>query len=240
MRKLLIGQVNAAMGRVGLVVAVLLWAGFGAFAETRSGRAVAAPVTVYTQFDQDYSQTSYEEMRAELASIMEPIGFRFEWRSLAAARGNEVSVELVVVNFKGKCQAEDIPPHSGAIGALGWTHMSDGAVLPFSDVDCDRIREFIRPQLAAYHQEQRTRLLGRAMGRVLAHELYHVFASTTMHGAWYCEAVLYRGGVGFQRVPVRAEREQVVASWQSAATDASGTTPEFFHLRPVALAMGPA
>jgi hypothetical protein len=67
-------------------------------------------------------------------------------------------------------------------GALGWTHMSDGVILPFSDVDCGRIRSFIQKSIRKQDPLDREVILGRAIGRVLAHELYHVLANTEQHG----------------------------------------------------------
>jgi len=70
----------------------------------------------------------------------------------------------------------------GEGGALGSTKISNGQVLPFSELECDRIRRSIAPLAVGYSKEDRESLLGRAMGRVLAHELFHVFAKTEQHG----------------------------------------------------------
>jgi len=61
--------------------------------------------------------------------------------------------------------------------------VSDGMVLPFSDVDCDAIRGFLQKQLLSTPEAEREETFGRALGRVLAHELYHVLAGTSNHGA---------------------------------------------------------
>lgn len=182
-----------------LSVSVLLLAQAAAgvaaeLAEVKEPRAEAAPITVYTHFDQECSAVSLEEMKAELSTIMSPIGLSFEWRSLDAARGNEVAVELVVVNFKGKCEMEDMVSSKTEPGALGWTHMSDGDVLPFSDVECDRIRRFINPLVGAKDPERRQAILGRAMGRVLAHEFYHIFTNTTRHASRGVAKAFYSAG----------------------------------------------
>ena len=151
--------------------------------EIKLTRGSAAPITIFTEFEEEHSPAAFEVMKTELASIMAPAGLDFEWRSLDGSPGNQVTVELVVVSFKGSCRMEEIPlTRSGSAGALGWTHTSDGAVLPFSDVDCDRIRQFIGRRVLHASLHEREVLLGRALGRVLAHELYHVFANTTSHG----------------------------------------------------------
>ena len=68
-------------------------------------------------------------------------------------------------------------------GALGWTHVSDGVILPFSDVDCDRIRQFLQKDILQEPAADRDEIFGRAIARVLAHELYHIFANTEKHGS---------------------------------------------------------
>jgi len=50
-------------------------------------------------------------------------------------------------------------------------------------VACDRVRDFVQAGLAGYRTENRDEKYGRALGRVLAHELYHIFANTTHHAA---------------------------------------------------------
>ena len=141
-------------------------------------------VTVYTQFEHPSSAISVATMKEELDDIMGPLGLDFTWRDLHASSGNEVSVELVVVSFKGTCQMSEGVPTGNESGPLGWTHMSDGAILPFSDVDCDKIRRFIAPETRSLDPARRDLVYGRAMARVLAHELYHIFTNTTRHAAW--------------------------------------------------------
>ena len=143
-------------------------------------------ITVYTQFDHPAAAAPLDEMTREMESIMNPLGLGFTWRSLDSVHGNEVSAELVVVTFRGKCQMQDevTAGHPGENGALGWTHMSDGIVLPFSEVDCDKIRHFIAVEIRGRDTTAREIAYGRAMGRVLSHELYHVFTNTTRHASW--------------------------------------------------------
>jgi hypothetical protein len=148
-------------------------------------------ITVYTQFEQGYSTAAVDTMRQELDAIMSPLGLEFTWRDLNASSGNEVSEELVVVTFKGKCEMNNEAHFPTETGALGWTHMSDGAVLPFSDVDCDKIRRFIGSEVRSLDWEDRNVIYGRAIGRVLAHELYHVFTNTTRHASWGVAKAFY-------------------------------------------------
>ena len=164
-----------------LVLFCLLAGVFPGWSETRG--ATFAPITLYTQFEQAPPGGVLEALQDEVASIMAPIGIRFEWRDLGKTGGHEVSAELAVVTFKGRCDAAGLLTRSKFEGALGWTHVSDGQILPFTDVSCDRVREFVQTGLLAFRVEDREVKYGRALGRVLAHELYHIFANTLRHGS---------------------------------------------------------
>jgi hypothetical protein len=91
----------------------------------------------------------------------------------------------VVFTFKGRCQT--VGPSYDELGPLAerqplaFTRISDGRVLPFSDVQCDTIRNYISLTVASARPSEREGILGRAMGRVVAHEMYHMLASTKAH-----------------------------------------------------------
>ncbi len=142
----------------------------------------AAHVTLYVQFDQTPPAAVVHSLRDELGTIMTPIGLQFDWRPLAGS-STEAPDELAVVSFKGRCDATGLPPHSTNPGALGWTHISNGVILPFTDLDCGGLRAFLGARLLTLPSGDRDGALGRALGRVLAHELYHIFANTTRHAA---------------------------------------------------------
>jgi hypothetical protein len=157
----------------GLLFALPLWSG---------QREPALSVAVYSQFQYPPSATVLQAMQDEVENIMAPLGARFEWRSLDQVSGSEVSSQLAVVKFLGHCdQAGYAPPPTR--NALGWTHVSDGVILPFSDVDCDGIRHFLQTGLLGLPGRDREEVYGRAVGRVLAHEFYHIFANTVHHGS---------------------------------------------------------
>ena len=152
-----------------------------ALGETRAAPPV--PITLYTQFQQEPPQAVLEALQSELESIMAPIGLQFEWRNLNRPHSTEPSVELAVVTVKGRCDTGGLVPKSKVEGALGLTHMSDGQILPFAEISCDKVRSFLQAELFAMASGEREAAFGRALGRILAHELYHIFANTTHHGA---------------------------------------------------------
>jgi len=142
-----------------------------------------AAITLYTQFEAAPSQPVMDAFQAETDAIMDPIGMRLEWRNLNASRTEEVSTELAVVTVKGRCDVAAIGMRSKVEGALGFTHISDGQILPFAELSCDKVRNFVQGDLLMLPPNEREAAFGRALGRVLAHELYHIFANTTKHGS---------------------------------------------------------
>jgi hypothetical protein len=148
------------------------------------GGSRIAPTHLYIDFQQDPPEVLLESIQEELANIMLPTTIEFEWRSLAASKGNEVSPELAVIHFKGTCSVTNLAPTKVHPGPLGWTDISDGEILPFSEINCDGIRLFMQRDLLRIPEVTREVAYGRAIARVLAHELYHIFARTTKHAAW--------------------------------------------------------
>ena len=138
-------------------------------------------ISIYTQFEDSAASASLAYMRQELGTVMSPFHLHVEWRSLAEADGKESFPAVMVVHFHGRCRAD--APSSRAQRRLGMTHISEGEIIPFAAVDCDSIRELISAPMAMALPEERDRLLGKAMARVLAHELYHYLARTTQHAS---------------------------------------------------------
>ena len=61
-------------------------------------------------------------------------------------------------------------------------YSTDGDVLPYSEVSCDKVRNSIRKVMHGGDYARGDALLGRAVGRVLAHELVHILANSKVHG----------------------------------------------------------
>jgi len=146
--------------------------------------SVCSPlVTLYTLFNNEHSELSFEAMKEEVAAILAPTGLQLEWRPLTVTPQESSADEVVVVSFIGKCRMNDLSLRHAEPGSLGWTNLADGHTRPFSVVDCERIRKLINPLLAGVKRGDREALLGRALGRVLAHELYHVFSDSRRHAS---------------------------------------------------------
>jgi hypothetical protein len=135
-------------------------------------------VGVFIDFDATPSARSLEAMKKEAAKILNSAGYELDWRALKQNHGNESFANVVVVKFHGKCRLEyPLSQPTRTDVTVASTLVDRGRVLPFSDVQCDEVRK----ALPYARQGDRQRALGRALGRVVAHELYHLLANTTKH-----------------------------------------------------------
>lgn len=141
-----------------------------------------SPVAIYTGFENQPSKLVLDGIRNEVDSLMAPLNLPLEWRSLSTREFDKPAIQVAVVTFKGDCEAKDTAFPRGGTGALAWTHISDGVVLPFAEVDCGRVHEVMERALAQIAPGQREAVFARAIGRVVTHELYHVFTASRHHG----------------------------------------------------------
>ncbi len=153
------------------------------FAFAAAGKASTPPasLTIVFKFDGSYSEKSVREMKRELDSIMKDSGLQVEWRDRNDVASSDSFSNLVVVKFRGKCRMEPIPYLYDERGPLAYTYSSEGSVLPFSEIGCDEIRSVVRGAMWGGDYSRSDLLFGRALARVLAHELYHVLAGTPSH-----------------------------------------------------------
>lgn len=144
-------------------------------------KAPLSPLTILFRFDGPASEVGFQEMRHELRALMAPSRVQVEWRNRASVTASDSFDRLVVVDFHGQCSMGAGYAVSGEDQPLGWTHVADGKILPFADVQCDRIRASLHSALSGSRNQHSDVALGRALALVLAHELYHILARTTAH-----------------------------------------------------------
>jgi hypothetical protein len=150
--------------------------------KSKEGRVPQTRIAVFYQAESRLPERTLSELKHELQRIAGSSDLLFDWRRMEDSKASDSHPDLVVVKFKGSCQAESRMPLADTTGALAFAHSADGRVLPFIDLECDRIRRFIEPETKPWSQKRREFLLGRALGRLLAHEFYHLFAGTKTHG----------------------------------------------------------
>jgi hypothetical protein len=138
-------------------------------------------VTIVLSAQQNASSLSIAVLEQELAAIPD-LDLEVSWlRSENLATGIELD-NPVQVRLMGRCNLTGFPDKaSRQPGPYAWAHVSDGRVLPFIDVDCDRIRTALFSTMWGEDFQHRDFLLGRALARIIAHELHHVVHSEVHH-----------------------------------------------------------
>lgn len=110
--------------------------------------------------------------RAETGRLMAMPGVEVVWRRLGGRGSEEVFDRVVVMRLRGRCDGGA----AAADGAsLGMTHISEGRVLPFVEIDCGVVRG------VAGRRASEGEALGRALALVAAHELHHAIAGSVAH-----------------------------------------------------------
>lgn len=120
-------------------------------------------------------------MKNELEVILKDSGIRIDWRNHADLVASESFANLVVARFRGKCRVEPAAWLIDERGPLGSTYTSDGSMLSFSEIECDKVRSSLRGSMWGGDYSRSDRLFGRALARVLAHELYHMLTGSQSH-----------------------------------------------------------
>jgi hypothetical protein len=153
----------------------------GAAGVTASPNTPVSSVTILFGFDGRYSEKSLREMKHELDSIMHGSGVRIDWRERSGVAPSDTFQNLVVVKFRGTCIMEPVPYLLDERGPLAFTYSTDGTMLPFSEIACDKVRSSIQTAMWGGDYKRSDTLFGRALARVLAHELYHMLSGTPQH-----------------------------------------------------------
>jgi hypothetical protein len=144
--------------------------------------ASAADITVVLDFDGPHSDRSIQQMKRETEEIFKTAGVHLAWRARNEV-GRSSYENLVMVHFKGKCILEPVPMLYDERGPFAFAYNSDGDVLPFSEVECDHLAASVHSAMWGDDFARPDYLMGRALGRVLAHELVHILTRSAVHGS---------------------------------------------------------
>ncbi len=161
---------------------LLFLAAFGVSSRAEGLPELSAPLTLVFSSERPLPAQTVAEMHQEMDKLMAQASIRVEWKKLSDfSTGTEVH-DLVLVKFRGNCRIKPTPVYLDERGPMAFTYTSDGEVLPFSEVLCDRVGVAAQSAMVGGEFGHREELLGRALARVLAHELYHVKGKCNGHG----------------------------------------------------------
>jgi hypothetical protein len=137
-------------------------------------------VTVIVDFKGSWNPKTLQEMQWEASRIIGASGLRLGW----SRRGDAIHStfnDLVVMTFKGSCNYVPAPPTYDELGPYASTRTANGEIQPFGDVDCDRVVNSVRTAMFGGDFAKADILVGRALGRVVAHELVHMLTKSDQH-----------------------------------------------------------
>lgn len=137
-------------------------------------------LTVVLDFRGPHSTRSLDEMKREVEAVMKPSGLELNWRTRAEVGGSSFD-NLILVRFNGKCVFEPVGYLYDERGPLAFTHSTAGEVQPYSEVACDKVTAAVRSAISGADFARADVLLGRALGRVVAHEMMHMLAKSGHH-----------------------------------------------------------
>jgi hypothetical protein len=140
-------------------------------------------VTVLVDFEQPHAGVSLAAMQSELQTLLGPVGLRIDLRLKSDLPDRPEFSDLVVFKMKGSCTLSGLPVAalSDERGPLAMAYASDGELLHFGAVECDRVRESLRRVVGPGGGRANEAVFGRALGLVVAHEMYHMMANSKTH-----------------------------------------------------------
>jgi hypothetical protein len=138
-------------------------------------------LTVVMDFKGPWSAPAAREMQKESARILSPAGLSVDWKLRGEPLSGGSASNLFVMTFHGSCQFDPEPPVYDELGPYARTHETNGEVQPFGDVDCTRVVSSARYAMSGSDFERQDYLVGRALGRVVAHELVHMVTRSEGH-----------------------------------------------------------
>lgn len=194
--------------------------------------APSAEVDLYLKIGHAIAPATLTSMQEELGFVMEGSGAHLEFRQLNGAKAETSAGFAVVVDLRGECgvpwHAEWNPASSPA--PLASTAIADGEILPFSWIDCGAVSRLIGPSISDEPDAQRDYVYGRALARVLAHELFHVLTQNGGHAgsglakAKFSAAELLSERFQFEgnafKIPVPARQVAVAPDSRTVAAEA--------------------
>ncbi len=155
------------------VISVLAFSAAGALRPS-------SEVTVILDFKGPHSSAATREMQEEASLILKEADVSLSWRPLSGASDATYN-DVAVMTFTGSCDFTPDPPVYDEPGPYARASMVNGKVQPFGRVECARVVRSVRDAMAGSMYGSGNQLLGRALGRVVAHELVHMLTRSAQH-----------------------------------------------------------
>ncbi len=176
------------MSRLNPIFIALTCYGLSSLAFAEQTSADKKSITLVVTFDESAARPEVvEALKSELAEIWRGEPVKLNWLPIESVQPGDSFSDLVVIHFKGDCRVHPLHPflidERGPQGgsALAFSPMVNGQVQPFSSVMCDRVERSVQSAMKPNQRKSANMLYGRALGRVVSHELYHILNQTKEH-----------------------------------------------------------
>ena len=147
--------------------------------------AATKNVTVLVNFEKPHSDVSVTALRQELRDVLAPAGISVDVMLKSEMPLSPQFAELVIFEMKGSCSMDaaprTLPVTSEDRGPLGLAYSSNGEILHFGEIECDRVRHCLQRVTGGGRPEKHQAEYGTALGIVVAHEIYHMIAGAKEH-----------------------------------------------------------
>jgi len=143
-----------------------------------------APLTVLIDFESPHSDASLNSMRASLSQLLSPGHMTVEVQLKSDLSEHAQFGELVIFKMKGSCTLTTSAPPQPLYderGPLALAYTSEGQVLHFGEVECDRVRNSLQRILGHNASLKNQQAYGSALAVVMAHEVYHMLGNERNH-----------------------------------------------------------
>lgn len=142
-----------------------------AHAETRT-------LALYLKHPERVTAESGQMMQSELKRLLDPAGIDVVWKDFADRKSGEDFDLVAVGSIEGSCTASASDLSRGtslqARMILADAVVAADQILPYFNVDCPHL-------MRTLGDGNNPTMVGRALGRVIGHELYHILARTSQH-----------------------------------------------------------
>ncbi len=140
------------------------------------------PVVIAVEAQSRLPAPALDELQSELSRLFANSSREIRVQALDAARSVD-AFDLVHLRLHGECRLKLEPFLLDERGPYAITHVSDGRPLPFAEVDCRRVRQAVRAALHGGQIRESDRYIGRALARIVGHELWHMITGRRGHSS---------------------------------------------------------
>src|SRR5437870_6019646 len=154
-------------------------------AQASSPGSPDATTAVLFEYQGPVSEPVWEELKNELdrnaasAWLDRPM----IWMKRQQFQKNMEYPDVVQVRLRGHCKAELAADWQFSEGPLGWVYMTKDGIQPIAYVNCDRIGQTLEREFRGMSYRERQQKFARAISRVVAHELTHIFTQRAKHSS---------------------------------------------------------